>query len=175
MLVNTQGQMTGTMDKMAAHSNGLLHRAFSIFVFNQQGQLLLQQRAWDKYHSAGKWTNTCCSHPRPGETTENAAHRRLLEEMGFDCELNEIFQFAYRHEFENGLIENEYDHVFIGFSDQAPQPNATEVENFKYMDIELLSLDIKDNPGTYSAWLALCFEKVAVSYHELCQSRITVL
>src|SRR4051794_281839 len=101
------------MEKMEVHRSGTLHRAFSVFIFNGKGQLLLQQRALDKYHSGGLWTNTCCSHPRVGELTPDAAHRRLQEEMGMDCELTELFQFSYRHEFGNGLIENEYDHVFI--------------------------------------------------------------
>lgn len=118
MIVNTSGQTIGTMDKMAAHKSGTMHRAFSVFIFNSKGQLLLQQRAFDKYHSGGLWTNTCCSHPKLGEFTLDAAHRRLQEEMGMDCELTELFQFSYRHEFENGLIENEYDHVFMGISDE---------------------------------------------------------
>src|ERR1700712_632794 len=132
MIVNADGQTTGTMDKMAAHRSGTMHRAFSVFIFNSKGQLLLQQRALDKYHSGGLWTNTCCSHPRLGEFNIDAAHRRLREEMGMDCELTELFQFSYRHEFDNGLIENEYDHVFMGINDELPLPNPAEVAGFRY-------------------------------------------
>lgn len=167
ILVNPSGQMTGTMDKMAVHLTGSLHRAFSVFIFNKQGQLLLQQRALDKYHSGGLWTNTCCSHPCPGEQTIDAAHRRLEEEMGMDCKLQEVFQFTYKHEFENGLIEYEYDHVFIGMSDRLPQPNPLEVASFDYIDINCLALDISKQPAKYSAWLSICFEKVRETYFDL--------
>lgn len=114
ILVNELDQETGLMEKMEAHEKGLLHRAFSVFIMNDQGDMLLQQRALDKYHSGGLWTNACCSHPLPGEAVEAAAHRRLSEEMGFDCPLRELFQFTYRTEFDNGLIEHEYDHVWTG-------------------------------------------------------------
>lgn len=167
MLVNPVGQGIGTMDKMAAHRKGALHRAFSIFVFNTNGQLLLQQRALDKYHSAGLWTNTCCSHPRLGEITLIAAHRRLREEMGMDCELTEIFQFTYRHEFENGLIEHEYDHVFIGISNQKPLPLSTEVADYKYMDTDMLVFELTERPDQYTPWFKLCFDKVLESITNL--------
>ncbi|ASU36689.1 isopentenyl-diphosphate Delta-isomerase [Mucilaginibacter xinganensis] len=167
MIVNADGQAWGTMDKMAAHVTGTLHRAFSVFIFNSKGQLLLQQRALDKYHSGGLWTNTCCSHPRLGETTPDAAHRRLKEEMGMDCELTELFQFTYRHEFDNGLIEHEYDHVFIGKSDTLPQPDPAEVAGFKYMDTDLLVLELIERPNEYTAWFKLCLDKVIESYHQI--------
>jgi isopentenyl-diphosphate delta-isomerase len=160
MLVNTGGQMTGTMDKMAAHRKGELHRALSVFIFNTRGELLLQQRAMNKYHSGGKWSNTCCSHPRLGEKTEDAAHRRLTEEMGIACDLEELFAFTYRHEFSNGLIEHEYDHVFIGFSDQQPDPDPAEVADFRYIDPDLLAVELQNTPGNYSAWLDVCFDQV---------------
>jgi len=167
MIVNTSGQVTGTMDKMAAHISGTLHRAFSVFIFNTKGQLLLQQRAFDKYHSAGLWTNTCCSHPRPGEMTPDAAHRRLQEEMGMDCDLTELFQFSYRHEFENGLIENEYDHVFMGISDKLPLPNPAEVAGFRYMDVDLLIFELFEQPDNYTPWFKICLEKVLEIYYQI--------
>jgi isopentenyl-diphosphate delta-isomerase len=164
IIVNVNGDAIGTMDKMAAHRSGTLHRAFSVFIFNSKGQLLLQQRALDKYHSGGLWTNTCCSHPRLAEITLDAAHRRLQEEMGLDCELTELFQFSYRHEFENGLIENEYDHVFMGISDELPLPNPSEVAGFRYMDTDLLIFELFEQPHQYTAWFKICLEKVLEIY-----------
>lgn len=145
---------------MAAHEAGVLHRAFSVFVFNSNGQLLLQQRAFEKYHSGGTWTNTCCSHPRPGEKTADAAHRRLMEEMGMKCDIREYFHFIYRHEFSNGLIEHEYDHVFIGYSDQIPIPDNAEVADFRYTDTEDLKGDIVNDPDSFSPWLRICLDRV---------------
>ena len=167
MIVNANGGAIGTMDKMAAHRSGTLHRAFSVFIFNSKGQLLLQQRALDKYHSGGLWTNTCCSHPKLGEFTLNAAHRRLQEEMGMDCELTELFQFSYRHEFENGLIENEYDHVFMGISDDLPLPNAAEVAGFRYMDADLLLFELSEQPDQYTPWFKICLERVLEHYYQI--------
>ena len=166
MIVNNRGQALGTMDKMAAHRSGTLHRAFSVFIFNGKGQLLLQQRAFDKYHSGGLWTNTCCSHPRLGEMTLDAAHRRLQEEMGMDCELTELFQFSYRHEFDNGLIEHEYDHVFMGITDELPLPDPAEVASFRYMDNVLLGFEISENPDEFTAWFKICLEKVLEIYYQ---------
>ncbi len=167
MIVNASGGAVGTMDKMAAHRSGTLHRAFSVFIFNSQGQLLLQQRALDKYHSGGLWTNTCCSHPRLGERTADAAHRRLQEEMGIDCELIELFQFSYRHEFENGLIENEYDHVFMGISDELPLPNPDEVGDFRYIDTDLLQFELLEHPDKYTPWFKICLEQVLEMYYKV--------
>jgi len=164
--VDEQGRMTGTLDKMRAHITGQLHRAFSIFVFNTGGELLLQQRAEGKYHSGGKWTNTCCSHPRLGEHTDVAVHRRLREEMGFDCELKEMFSFRYRQSLENGLIEHEFDHVFFGRSDLQPSPDSSEVMAFKYLDMQELAADLEANPGNYSVWLKICFELVMEHYNQ---------
>jgi isopentenyl-diphosphate delta-isomerase len=166
MIVDRNGQTRGTMDKMAAHRCGTLHRAFSVFIFNSKGELLLQQRAFDKYHSGGLWTNTCCSHPRLGEKTLDAAHRRLQEEMGIDCEMTELFQFSYRHEFENGLIENEYDHVFMGISDDIPVPNTDEVAGLKYIEPDLLLTDLVEKPENYTAWFKICLEKVLEIYYQ---------
>jgi isopentenyl-diphosphate delta-isomerase len=167
MIVDTSGQAIGTMDKMAAHKSGTLHRAFSVFIFNSKGQLLLQQRAFDKYHSGGLWTNTCCSHPKLGEFTLDAAHRRLQEEMGLDCELTELFQFSYRHEFENGLIENEYDHVFMGISDKLPLPNPSEVAGFRYMDTDLLLFELFEQADKYTAWFKICLEQLLEIYRQI--------
>ena len=167
IIINANGGAIGTMDKMAAHRLGILHRAFSVFIFNGKGQLLLQQRALDKYHSGGLWTNTCCSHPKLGEFTLDAAHRRLKEEMGMDCELTELFQFSYRHEFENGLTENEYDHVFMGISDALPLPDPAEVAGFRYMDTDLLLFDLFEQPDQYTAWFKICLEKVLEIHYQI--------
>lgn len=167
MIVNADGQTIGTMDKMAAHRSGTMHRAFSVFIFNSKGQLLLQQRAWDKYHSGGLWTNTCCSHPLLGEFNQDAPHRRLKEEMGIDCELTELFRFSYRHEFENGLIENEYDHVFLGITDDLPLPNSVEVAGFRYMDTDLLLLELTERPDEFTAWFKICLGKVLEFYYQI--------
>ncbi|SEP00071.1 isopentenyl-diphosphate delta-isomerase [Mucilaginibacter gossypiicola] len=167
IIVDTAGNAIGEIDKMEAHISGTLHRAFSVFVFNSKGQLLLQRRDLDKYHSGGLWTNTCCSHPRAGETTQNAAHRRLQEEMGMDCELTELFQFSYRHEFANGLIENEYDHVFMGISDELPLPNPAEVAGFRYIDTDLLIVELLEQPEQYTAWFKICLEQVLEIYRQI--------
>lgn len=166
MLVDASGKGIGTMDKMAAHLAGRLHRAFSVFIFNSKGQLLLQQRALDKYHSGGEWTNTCCSHPRLGEPVLDAANRRLQEEMGMRSELTELFQFTYEHPFDNGLTEHEYDHVFIGMSDEAPIPNPAEVAATRYVDVEELTNDMATHPDNYTAWLKICFDKVKQHYYQ---------
>lgn len=160
ILVDHQDNPIGTMEKMEAHRTGLLHRAFSIFIFNSNGELLLQQRALDKYHSPGKWTNTCCSHPRPNEQTEEAAHRRLKEEIGIRCDLKYGFNFIYRASLINDLIEHEYDHVFFGLSDTPPLPDAKEVASFKYMNLDDLEDDLTTNPDFYSAWLKICFSQI---------------
>lgn len=167
IIVNDRGESIGTMDKMAAHRAGALHRAFSVFIFNSKGQLLLQQRAFEKYHSGGLWTNTCCSHPRLGEKTMDAAHRRLQEEMGMDCEITELFQFSYRHEFENGLIENEYDHVFLGVSDEVPIVNPEEVATFRYIDLDALLLELFEQPDSYTPWFKICLEQVLEMYNQI--------
>lgn len=160
ILVDEDDVSTGQMGKMEAHEKGLLHRAFSVFIFNSKNELLLQQRALSKYHSGGLWTNTCCSHPRLGETNMQAAKRRLDEEMGMNCELNYLFKFTYKATFEDGLTEHEVDHVFFGASDELPSINKEEVETFKYVDLEALARDIKINPGIYTPWLRICLDKV---------------
>lgn len=165
ILVDEHDNMIGTMPKMEAHLLGKLHRAFSVFIFNTKGELLLQQRAADKYHSGGKWTNTCCSHPRLGEQTFDAAHRRLQEEMGMECKLVYGFHFTYHAKLGNGISENEYDHVFFGISDLLPVPDPVEVATYKYVDMQTLANDIESNPGTYTEWLKICFDRIMEYYN----------
>ena len=160
ILVDFNDLEIGAMDKLQAHKKGLLHRAFSIFIFNSKGELLLQKRNKNKYHSGGLWTNTCCSHPRPGEKVQNAAVRRLKEEMGMDTVLYPAFSFQYRAELDQSLIENELDHVFIGYSNELPILNSEEAEGFCYLSPEVLSLGIQNHPEDYTAWLKICFEEV---------------
>ncbi len=158
ILVDENDQEIGTMEKQEAHEKGLLHRAFSVFVFNENKELLLQQRALTKYHSAGLWTNTCCSHPRIGETIEQAAHRRLMEEMGFDCELSTKTSFIYKAAFENGLTEHEFDHVLVGSFNGEINFNPTEVKNFKWINLEELQIDLLQNNQNYTAWFKIIFD-----------------
>ena len=136
ILVNEQDEPVGFMDKMEAHEKGLLHRAFSIFIFNKNGEMLLQQRAIDKYHSGGLWTNACCSHPLPNEDTDEAAQRRLKEEMGFNTTIHKTFVFAYKTAFDNGLTEHEVDHVYIGNYDGLIEPDPAEVKSYAYQEME---------------------------------------
>jgi isopentenyl-diphosphate delta-isomerase len=156
ILVDEQDNETGTAPKLKAHREGKLHRAFSIFVFNSRGQMLIQQRAGDKYHSGGLWTNTCCSHPQPGEAVIEAAHRRLQEEMGFDCELSEIFSFIYQVDFDNGLKENEFDHVLVGVYDQDPILNPEEAAAFAWVEPNELVQGMQAQPDRYTYWLKEC-------------------
>ncbi|NLR82092.1 isopentenyl-diphosphate Delta-isomerase [Chitinophaga eiseniae] len=152
ILVNEKDEAIGTMEKMEAHQKGVLHRAFSVFIINDAGELLLQRRALEKYHSAGLWTNACCSHQFPGETTAAAAHRRLQEEMGFDCELHEIFAFTYKSEFDNGLTEHEFDHVLLGVYNGNILPNAAEVCDYRYLPTRQILELIKNEPDTFTIW-----------------------
>lgn len=161
ILVNEQDEPVGTMEKLEAHQKGLLHRAFSVFIINSKGELLLQQRAADKYHSGGLWTNTCCSHPLPDEDVLTASHRRLREEMGFDCELKEIFSFTYRAEFDNGLTEYEFDHVLLGQYDGEIQPDGTEVMNYKFASPDDIRHLLLIAPETFTHWFHLAFPKFA--------------
>ncbi|TDQ11596.1 isopentenyl-diphosphate delta-isomerase [Pedobacter metabolipauper] len=167
ILVDQEDNAIGTMQKMEAHLQGELHRAFSVFIFNTSGELLLQQRAWNKYHSAGMWTNTCCSHPRAGEENMDAANRRLAEEMGMTCTLNYVFNFTYKAELKDGISEHEFDHVFFGITDVLPVPNPDEVAGFKYCDMKSLAIEIETHPEKYSEWLKICFDKVMESYTKL--------
>jgi len=163
ILVNTSDEEIGTMEKMKAHEEALLHRAFSVFVFNHKGEMLIHQRAIEKYHSGGLWTNACCSHPRKGETTEEAAHRRLMEEMGFDCPVSERFSFIYKAKLDQGLTEYEFDHVFFGSFDGRPQPNPDEVCDWKYVSIRKLKDNIKMEPEAYTEWFKIAIDKMTES------------
>ena len=160
ILVDENDVPRGTMEKMEAHKKGELHRAFSIFVFNSKGELLLQRRAMDKYHSGGLWTNTCCSHPQPEENLQESAHKRLHEEMGFSCTLEKVFHFIYKAELDNELTEHELDHVFIGYYNENPKINSREVAEWKYMSINEIQQNIKLNPELYTAWFKIVFVKV---------------
>jgi isopentenyl-diphosphate delta-isomerase len=162
ILVDTLDREVGTMDKMEVHRQGLLHRAFSIFIFNSNGDMLLQQRAENKYHSAGLWSNACCSHPFPAEKTEDAAHRRLFEEMGFDADLKLIFNFTYRAEFGNGLIEHEYDHVYLGTYDGPVSLNELEAMNYTFISLENIRQGLLKEAGIYTAWFKIAFAKLEV-------------
>ena len=144
------------MEKIAAHREGLLHRAFSVLVFNSKGELLLQKRAEGKYHSPGLWSNTCCGHPRPGEDIGSAARRRLVEEMGLGCELEPAFTFRYEASMGNGLAESEMDHVFIGSTDDLPSPNADEVSDWRYVDRTSLEQGLSSYAARFTVWLPLC-------------------
>lgn len=160
VLVNQQDEVLGTMEKMEAHEKALLHRAFSVFVFNADKELMLQQRALHKYHSGGLWTNTCCSHPRLGEAYLEAAHRRLQEEMGFDCDLAYVYSFVYKAELDSGLTEHELDHVFIGHSTQVPVLNAEEVHSYKYISMPDLKVDLAAHPEKYTEWFKIIFARM---------------
>ncbi|WP_040278950.1 isopentenyl-diphosphate Delta-isomerase [Psychroserpens damuponensis] len=159
ILVNENDEQIGTMPKLEAHEKALLHRAFSVFVFNDQNELMLQQRAKHKYHSPLLWTNTCCSHQREGESNLEAGKRRLMEEMGFVVDLEETISFIYKAPFENGLTEHEFDHVMIGHFNDEPVINVDEVEAWKWMPIEQVKLDIHEHPERYTAWFKIIFDK----------------
>lgn len=159
VLVSPEDKPLGLMEKQQAHVAGLLHRAFSVFVFNDKNELLIQQRAWGKYHSPGLWTNTCCSHPREGETYQQAAHRRLQEEMGFDCEMEFLFDFIYKADVGDGLTEHELDHVFKGSYNGEPQINPEEVAHYQWVDFEELKQDVAENPNKYTTWFRIIFDE----------------
>ncbi len=160
ILVDSNDHEIGVMPKLEAHQKGELHRAFSVFLFNSKGQLLLQQRAAEKYHSAGLWSNTCCSHPLPGEKIIDGGSRRLMEEMGISCELTPVFNFIYQVDLDNDLTEHEYDHVLFGNFDGLPLMDPDEVQNWKYISLRDLELQLILHPENYTEWLKLCFNKV---------------
>jgi len=160
ILVDKNDNPVGEMEKMEAHEKALLHRAFSVFVFNYKDELMLQQRALSKYHSPGLWTNTCCSHPRVGESVLEAGHRRLVEEMGFDCEIKKIFDFVYKAKLEYGLTEHEFDHVLFGRFDGIPEINPDEVDSWKWMSMEDIAEEMKSKPEKYTVWFRIAFERV---------------
>ncbi|WP_313375586.1 isopentenyl-diphosphate Delta-isomerase [Chishuiella sp.] len=165
VLVDENDNKLGLMEKQQAHVAGLLHRAFSVFVFNSKGELMIQQRAASKYHSPTLWTNTCCSHPRENETYIEGVHRRLEEEMGFDCELEFKFSFIYKAHLDNNLTEHELDHVFIGTYNNEPNLNPDEVMAYRWVELDELKKDIEKNPQLYTAWFKIIFEHY-VSYIE---------
>ena len=158
ILVDEKDNQVGLMPKLEAHQKGLLHRAFSVFIFNSDYKLLLQKRASSKYHSGGLWTNTCCSHPRDGEDIIDAANRRLNEEMGMKTSLRKVFDFIYTAELDNNLIENEFDHVLYGVYDIDPILNKEEAEDFKWIDMETLKNDIENNTDQYTVWFKIAFD-----------------
>ncbi|CAM1333662.1 isopentenyl-diphosphate Delta-isomerase [Tenacibaculum aestuariivivum] len=159
ILVDSQDNPIGLMEKIEAHEKALLHRAFSVFIFNDKKELMLQQRAADKYHSPLLWTNTCCSHQRDGETNLGAGKRRLQEEMGFVCDLKEVFSFIYKAPFDNGLTEHELDHVMVGTFNNKPIINKEEVESYKWMPLEAVKKDIEEKPEIYTAWFKIIFKE----------------
>ncbi len=160
VLVDEKDNEIGLREKMEAHINPELHRAFSVFIFNSNNELMIQQRALSKYHSPGLWTNTCCSHPRKDEVTSDAAHRRMMEEMGFDCDFEEVFSFIYKADVGGGLTEHEFDHVFIGRSDSNPKINPEEVNDWKYMSMDSIKKDMETNPENYTVWFRIAFDEV---------------
>ncbi|MEO6820304.1 MAG: isopentenyl-diphosphate Delta-isomerase [Ginsengibacter sp.] len=166
ILVDEDDNEIGLQDKLSVHQEGLLHRAFSVFIFNSNGELLLQQRADEKYHSGGLWSNTCCSHPNSTENIMDTVSRRLHEEMGIGSDTQFKFKFIYFADFENGLKEYEMDYVFFGKSDEAPKPDPSEVQNWKHVSLDTLNEEIRYNPGNYSAWLKLCLPQVVRHYKQ---------
>ncbi len=159
ILVNEKDEQIGLMEKIEAHEKALLHRAFSVFVFNEKNELMIQQRALSKYHSPGLWTNTCCSHQREGETNIEAGKRRLQEEMGFSTDLKDTISFIYKAPFDNGLTEHEYDHILVGNFEGEPNLNPDEVAAWKWVSLEDLKEDMKKNPDIYTEWFKIIFDK----------------
>jgi isopentenyl-diphosphate delta-isomerase len=166
ILVDDNDNAIGEVEKMEAHLKGLKHRAFSIFIFNSSGEMLLQQRALNKYHSAGLWSNACCSHPRPGEKTELAAARRLSEELGFTTPLQKIFDFAYKVSLANGLTEHEFDHVFVGNYDGVVSADAAEVNDWSFKSLEEIKKGLREEPGKYTEWFQIAFPKIEAWWKE---------
>jgi len=161
LLVDESDKVVGIAEKMEAHIKGMLHRAFSAVVLNSKGQILLQQRAPSKYHSGGLWSNTTCGHPLPRESTSEAAHRRLSEEMGIACHLEEVFAFRYSIQLDKGITENEYNHDLLGRCDNLlPKPHADEVSNWKWVNLKDLRVDIKNNPKNYTYWFKIVIEEM---------------
>ncbi len=158
ILVDENDKQIGVCDKLEAHEKALLHRAFSIFLFNEKKEILLQQRAMKKYHSAGLWTNTVCSHPQVGDELEDSAKKRLIEEMGIETEIWKIFSFVYKSNYDNGLSEHEYDHVFVGKYNDVPNPNPDEVMNYKWMHVDDLIEHINSNPQDYTSWFKIIMQ-----------------
>jgi isopentenyl-diphosphate delta-isomerase len=160
ILVDEHDKEVGLMEKMEAHKKGLLHRAISVFIFNRKGEMLLQQRSTNKYHSGNLWSNACCSHPLPNESTADAAHRRLREEMGFDTEMTFAFSFIYKTIFDNGITEYEFDHVFAGIYDGEIKPDQSEVKDYCYMKMEAIKNSLHEHQHKYTSWFSIAFPKI---------------
>ncbi|MDA9587497.1 isopentenyl-diphosphate Delta-isomerase [Flavobacteriaceae bacterium] len=159
VLVDTEDNPIGTMPKMEAHEKAVLHRAFSVFILNEKGELMLQQRALHKYHSPGLWTNTCCSHQREGEGNIEAGKRRLKEEMGFSTSLEALFSFIYKAPFDNGLTEHELDHVLLGYYKEPPMINLEEVAAWKWMNLDTVAKALEENPEEFTVWFKIIFDR----------------
>lgn len=166
ILIDNHDNETGIVEKLEAHKKALLHRAISVFIMNSKGEWILQRRAKNKYHSNGLWTNTCCSHPYPGETCPDAANRRLFEEMGLRCELKEVFSFIYKEPLDNELTEHELDHVFIGITDELPEINTDEVMEWRAVPYHDLENELKENPSHFTAWFNQIHHRVNACFNE---------
>lgn len=166
VLVDENDNELGVMEKLSIHRSGMLHRAFSLFIFNSRSELLLQQRAADKYHSAGLWSNSCCSHPRYGESVPYALSRRLKEEMGIECAAHFKFSFIYKVDFNNGLTEHEFDHVYFGMTDQKPLPDEREVQAWRYVRMNELEEEIRHKPERFSEWMKICLPQVKAHFQK---------
>ncbi len=173
VLVNEQDVALGKMEKLEAHIKGELHRAFSVFIFNSDGELLLQKRADGKYHSGGLWTNTCCGHPNPGEVISSAVSKRLNEEMGMLCNLKFGFKFLYKENVGNHLTEHEVDHVFFGISDEAPELNDDEVSAYRYVSLAELQEEMSDDPYIFTKWFKLIYEK-AFDFYSVTENALKI-
>jgi isopentenyl-diphosphate Delta-isomerase len=160
ILVDENDLEIGTAPKLRAHRDGALHRAFSVFLFNSRGEVLLQRRADDKYHSGGLWSNTCCSHPRPGEDTDLAARRRLDEEMGLAVPLVGVFSFTYHSALADGLYEHEYDHVYVGRTDSEPRPDPREVAGWRWASVEEVTREMESSPERFTVWFREPFDEI---------------
>jgi len=167
ILVDSENKQVGTMEKLEAHEKGLLHRAFSIFVFNSTGEMLIHQRAEGKYHCGGMWTNAVCSHPRPGESQSKALQRKMLQEMGFCADVKKAFDFTYKAELSNGLVEHEYDEVFYGVYEGELSPNPEEVQNYRYASIDEIRKEMNRNPDLFTPWFIHLFERMCNYYSSL--------
>ena len=165
--VDINDKFEGVVEKIEAHKKGILHRAVSVLIFNSNGEMLLQQRAFNKYHSGGKWSNTSCTHPNPGESTKEASLRRLEEEMGITANLSHLYSFVYKVKLDNQMIEHEFDHVYVGVTDKKPTLNPDEACSYKYVSIQKIQEDIESNPHQFSAWFKLIFNQLITLLPEL--------
>lgn len=167
ILVDTDDREIGTMEKLEAHEKGLLHRAFSIFLFNDRGEMLIHRRALTKYHCGGQWSNTCCSHPEKGKDLNDCLRDKLFQEMGIAAEVEKAFEFTYRAEMENGLTEHEYDHVYIGRYNDAPRPNPEEVCDWRYVSMPALEAELRNEPEKFTPWFRMLFDRITKHYEAI--------